>query len=253
VRVSDAHCGIRAVRRTALSRLALQTLGMEFASEMIVKAAKRGLAIDEVPVEYRPRAGESKLNTVRDGWRHLRFLLVHSPTFLFLVPGVILLAVGLTIMLPLAAGPVTVFGRRWQIHTMIVGSTATLVGAQVVQLGLFARTYAILYLDERDRRLESLWRRIRLEHGLVLGALLLAGGAAILTAVFLSWAIGGFGRLGASHPSLLGLTLVGLGTQTIFGSFFLSILGLRKWLLLGRAAEVQSPVDSPAHRDPVLR
>jgi glycosyltransferase involved in cell wall biosynthesis len=233
VRVSDAHCGMRAIRRSAVPRLELQATGMEFASEMILKASKRNLRVGEIPIEYQPRIGESKLHTWRDGWRHLRFMLLHSSTFLFLIPGLTLLAIGLAIMLPLATGPVEVFGVTWYIHAMIAGSLATLVGAQIVQLGLFARSYALLYMNEHDPIMERLWTRVRLEHGLLLGAALTLIGSAVLVAIFAEWASGGFRALGREHEALFGMTLVGLGIQTLFGSFFLSVLGLRKDLLLG--------------------
>lgn len=240
VRVSDAHCGLRAIRRSAIGVLRLQATGMEFASEMILKAARRNLRITDVPIEYRPRTGESKLRTLSDGWRHLRFMLVHSSTFLFLVPGAVVLVLGLAIMLPLAAGPVEIFGITWYIHAMIAGSLATLVGAQIVQLGLFARSYAVLYLEDRDPLVERLWTRVRLEHGLLAGAALLLAGLATLAAILVDWARSDFGALEREHESLLGMTLVGLGVQTIFGSFFLSVLGLRKHLVFdgdGRTRE----------------
>ena len=239
VEVSDAHCGMRALRRSTLPTLGLQTIGMEFASEMIVKAAKRKLRVAEVPIDYRPRAGESKLHTFRDGWRHLRFLLVHSPTHLFLVPGVLLLLVGLVMLLPLIAGPVTVFGREWGIHTMIGGSTLTLVGVQVILLGVFARSYAVLYLGDREPVFERLWLRIRLEHGLLAGAFLLFSGLGVLAWIFAGWAGDGFRALGHEHESLFGLTLVALGAQAIFGSFFLSILGLRKHVLMDEEQKLE--------------
>jgi glycosyltransferase involved in cell wall biosynthesis len=237
VRVSDAHCGMRAIRRSAVPRLELQATGMEFASEMILKASKRKLRVGEIPIEYQPRIGESKLNTWRDGWRHLRFMLLHSSTFLFLIPGLALLLIGLAIMLPLATGPVEAFGLTWYIHAMIAGSLATLVGAQIVQLGLFARTYALLYLNEHDPLLEWTWKRVRLEHGLLLGTALVLIGGSVLVAIFAEWASSGFGALGRVHEALFGMTIVGLGMQTLFGSFFLSVLGLRKHLLLGSDRE----------------
>jgi len=227
VRVSDAHCGLRAIRRSVLTQLRLQATGMEFASEMILKAAKRGLRVEDVPIEDRPRIGESKLHTWRDGWRHLRFMLVHSATFLFLIPGAVLLALGLAVLIALSAGPVHAFGVTWHIHAMIVASMATLIGAQIVQLGLFARTYAILYLGDRDRVLEWLWTRFRLEHGLVLGALVALAGIGVMAAIFAQWASDGFGALSRVYLALFSLTLVGLGVQTVFSSFFLSVLGLR--------------------------
>jgi glycosyltransferase involved in cell wall biosynthesis len=227
LKVSDAYCGMRMFRRSALPRLELQATGMEFALEMILKSAKRGLVFAEVPIDYHARAGESKLNTVRDGWRSLRFLLVHSATFLFLIPGTILLGLGLLIVIPLATGPVDVFGKTFYIHPMIVGAAATLVGAQIVQLGLFARTYAVLYLGDQDPPLERAWARIRLEHGLLLGVGLLLAGAILLTAIFIEWANSGFGALAKEHQALLGVLLLSLGVQIIFSSFFLSVLGLR--------------------------
>jgi glycosyltransferase involved in cell wall biosynthesis len=227
VRVSDAHCGMRAIRRSVLPELRLQATGMEFASEMILKAAKRKLPVVDIPIDYHPRIGESKLNTWRDGWRHLRFMLVHSATFLFLIPGTILFLLGLAVLLPLSGGPIAIFGLTLYIHAMIVGSTATLVGAQVVQMGLFARTYAVLYLGDRDRLLEWLWKHMRLEHGLVAGAAVGLGGFGVLLGIFASWAAGGFGALSQVYLALLGLTLAGLGVQTVFASFFLSVLGLR--------------------------
>ena len=226
VKVSDAHCGLRAVKRSALPVLELDSTGMEFASEMILKAAKRGLSVGEVPIEYHPRIGESKLSTFRDGWRHLRFMLVHSSTFLFIIPGSILLLLGLLVMLPLATGPREIFGVTWYIHAMIAGSTATLVGAQVLQMGVFARTYAVLYLGDSDPLLERLWR-IRLEHGLLLATALILSGGTILGAIFVEWARSSYGVLAREHESLLGLTLVGLGFQIMFASFFLSVLRLR--------------------------
>ena len=247
VKVSDAHCGLRAISRDAVEVLELQSTGMEFASEMILKAAKRDLKVGDVPIEYRPRIGESKLNTWRDGWRHLRFMLIHSSTFLFIIPGAILMLLGLAIMVPLANGPVNVFGYTWHIHAMIVGSTATLVGGQVLQLGLFARTYAILYLGDRDPLLPRLWGKVRLEHGLLLGGGVALAGMAIIAGIFIEWASGGFGALGREHLALLGLTLTGLGVQAIFGAFFLSVLGLRQSFILDesglpRPAEEHAPL-----------
>lgn len=235
VKVSDAHCGLRAIRRATVARLDLHATGMEFASEMILKAAKRGISVGEVPIDYYPRTGESKLNTWRDGWRHLRFMLVHSSTFLFVIPGVVLLALGLIVMFALAGGPIEAFGVHWYIHAMIVGSMATLVGAQIVQLGIFARSYAVLYLDEHDPLVESLWSKLRLEHGLIVGGAVLIAGLALLGTLFGKWAASGFGALHEEHPALLGLTLVGLGVQILFGSFFLSVLGLRKHIRFGDA------------------
>jgi glycosyltransferase involved in cell wall biosynthesis len=224
--VSDAHCGLRAIRRDALPRLDLRTSGMEFASEMVVKAARRGLRIGEVPITYRARGGVSKLSRFSDAWRHIRFLLLQSPTFLFLVPGLMLFLLGLLGVAALAGGPVHVFGRTWEIHTAMLASGVTLVGAQIVQLGVFARTYAVLYLGESDPALQRVWRHVRLETGLYAGGALFLGGCGLLLAIVVHWAASDFGALHEEYLSLLALTFVGLGVQTVFGSFFLSILGL---------------------------
>jgi hypothetical protein len=226
--VSDAHCGLRAIRRDALERLDLNTTGMEFASEMVMKAARRGLEISEVPIAYRRRLGTSKLLRYRDAWRHVRFMLLHSPTALFLVPGTLLFLVCFGALVALSGGPLTVFGRTWDVHAAIVAALGTIVGAQLVQMGVFARTYAILYLGDHDPLLERAWRRFRLEAGLIVSGVVLLAGLGVLGAVIGYWVANDFGELHREHLSVLALTLIGLGVQGIFGSFFLSILGLRR-------------------------
>ena len=227
IRVSDAHCGMRALRSSALQRLDLHSTGMEFASEMVFKAFRRKLAVGEIPIDYFPRTGESKLSRYGDAWRHVRFMLLYSPSWLFFLPGFALLVLGLAGMIVLASGPVDVFGRTWQIHTMLAFVALTLLGAQVVQLGVFARTYALTNYGEHDSLLEPLRRRIHLEHGLLFGLALIIVGAGALLTVFGRWAHAGFGALGDEYPTALGVTLVGLGVQTIFGSFFLGLLTMR--------------------------
>ena len=154
-------------------------------------------------------------------------MLLYSPSWLFFVPGFALLLLGLAGMIVLATGPVDVFGRTWQIHTMLAFVALTLMGAQVVQLGVFARTYALTHYGEHDTLLERLRRRIHLEQGLLFGLGLVLVGAAVLVVVFVRWARAGFGALGDEYPTALGVTLVGLGVQTIFGSFFIGLLTMR--------------------------
>jgi hypothetical protein len=218
---------MRAIRRSALQRLDLHSTGMEFASEMVFKAFRRKLAVGEIPIDYFPRTGESKLSRFSDAWRHVRFMLLYSPSWLFFVPGLTLLLLGLAGMIILASGPVDVFGRTWQIHTMLAFVALTLIGAQVVQLGVFARTYALIHFGEHDALLEPLRRRIRLEHGLLFGLALMLAGVGVLIAVFLRWAHAGFGSLGDEYPTALGVTLFGLGVQVVFGSFFIGLLTMR--------------------------
>src|SRR5690242_8490910 len=143
--VSDAHCGMRALRRVILPQLDLRTTGMEFASEMVIRASKERLDIREFPIEYHPRGGASKLSSFRDGWRHLRFLLVHSPTHLFMVPGAILFAIGALISLTVLA-QINLLGRNWDLHAMVGGALLLIVGTQVVSLGLCAHAYGTYFM-----------------------------------------------------------------------------------------------------------
>ena len=147
--VKDAHCGMRAVRREALPRLDLRTTGMELASEMVIRAAKAGLDIRQFPIEYHPRRGESKLSTWADGWRHLRFLLVHSPTHLFLIPGAAMAALG-TLIIAGVLAHISFLGHQWDIHALIGGSLLLILGTQVIALGLCALAYGVYFMDERD-------------------------------------------------------------------------------------------------------
>jgi hypothetical protein len=225
--VSDAHCGMRAFRREALESLDLRMPGMEFASEMVIRASKAGLRIEEIPIEYHPRQGESKLNSFRDGWRHLRFLLVHSPTHLFLVPGMVLFVLGVLGMFTVLID-LNFFGRRWDLHAMIGASMLTIAGAQIVALGLVARAYGVHHLGERDQMFERYDGTIRLEHGLLAGAGILLAGFAIGLAVLISWVNRGFGALGEEQLAVLSLTLIVVGMQIVFTSFLLSIVGLRR-------------------------
>ena len=227
VKVSDAHCGMRAVRRDALPALDLHSTGMEFASEMVFKAYRRGLRVSEIPIDYFPRVGESKLNRFGDAWRHARFMLVYSPSWLYFLPGAILFLLGLIGALILGTGPVDIFGRTWEIHTMLACIAAILVGAQVLQLGIFARAYALVHLNEHDPLIDRLHSRIRLEHGLLVGFGLLFAGIAIVAIIFGQWALNGFGSLGHVEATALGFTLFGLGVQVVLGSFFLSLLTMR--------------------------
>ncbi len=134
---------------------------------------------------------------------------------------------GLVGAIALIAGPVTIFGRPWQIHTLFVFMFAVLLGIQVIQLGLFARAFAAAHLGERDGLIERAKGRIRLEHGLLLGGIVLLVGIVTLAVIFVSWAVGGFGALSHEYATAVGFTLVAVGVQVILGSFFLSLLTMR--------------------------
>jgi|SRR5881394_1933509 len=226
--VHDAHCGMRALRRDSLPRLRLRSTGMEFASEMVVRAVKEELRVSEFDIDYRPRAGESKLSSFRDGWRHLKLLLVNSPTALFMVPGMAILTLGLLGM-ALSLSGISLFGREWQLHATIAAALLTVVGAQVVALALSARAFAVDALGERPDRLLAWGRdKVRLEHGLAAGSLVALCGLAIGGAIVATWIGRGFGNLSEERLLVFAAVLIIIGLQTIFSSFFLSIIGLAR-------------------------
>jgi len=225
--VKDAHCGMRGFRRDILPRLDLRTTGMEFASEMVIRASKEKLDIRQVPIEYHPRGGESKLSTFSDGWRHLRFLLVHSPTHLFLIPGTVMLALGAIVSATSVAG-IEVFGREWQLHSMVAGALLMIVGTQIAALGLCAHAYGMYFMGDRDPWFGRMRARYRLEHGLMAGGAVFAAGLAIAGVILVRWADRGFGELSEERLMVLAAALLIVGLQVFFSSFLLSILGLRR-------------------------
>jgi glycosyltransferase involved in cell wall biosynthesis len=225
--VDDAHCGMRALRRDVLERLDLRTTGMEFASEMVIRAAKEKLDIRQFDIEYHPRGGESKLSSFRDGWRHLRFLLVHSPNHLFVFPGAVMTLLGALVELVVIAH-LAVFGRAWDIHALIGGALLAIVGTQVVALGICAHAYGTYFMGEQDRWFDRMRARYRLEHGLLVGGTTTIIGLGIGAWIFVGWITHGFGALNEDNLAVLAATLVIIGIEIFFTSFLLSILGLRR-------------------------
>ncbi len=232
--VGDFHCGLRGFRKDAYERMGLRTTGMEFATEMIVKATVLRLPIAEVPTTLSPdgRSRPPHLRTWRDGWRHLRFLLLYSPRWLFLYPGMASILIGTVLGLWLLPGPRTVGNVIFDVHTMVYAAAFVLLGFQSIAFAVFTKFFAISEgLLPADPMLDKLFRYITLEVGLALGALLTVGG--LLTSVYAvrAWGSAHFGPLDYSHtmrmviPASLSLTL---GFQTIFASFFMSVLGLRR-------------------------
>jgi glycosyltransferase involved in cell wall biosynthesis len=225
--IKDAHCGMRALRRDVLPRLDLRTTGMEFASEMVIRASKEHLKIAEFPIEYHPRGGESKLSSFRDGWRHLRFLLVHSPNHLFIVPGTVLAGLGTLVILVTESG-LDLFGRAWGVHAIIGGSLLMIVGTQVLALGLCAHAYGTYFMGERDPWFDRMRSRFRLEHGLLLGGLFVLVGLVLGAVILVSWISHGFGSLSYERLAVVAASVLIVGIQIFFSSFLLSILGLRR-------------------------
>ena len=233
--VSDFHCGLRGFRRAAFEKLDLRTTGMEYASEMVVKAALFGLTIREIPVTLRKdgRSRPPHLNTWRDGWRHLRFLLLYSPRWLFLVPGLLLSFGGAGLILWLLPGPRVAFGATWDVHSILGGAAMVLVGAQAVFFGVCAKIFGITEgLLPQDPLLESLFDRwITLETGLLASCLALLAGAGLVGHVLLAWSAAGFHDLayGATMRWMIpGVLFLVLGAEGVFGSFLLSLLGVRR-------------------------
>jgi glycosyltransferase involved in cell wall biosynthesis len=225
--IRDAHCGMRGLRREALPAMDLRTPGMEFASEMVIRASKARLDIREFPIEYHPRGGESKLSSFRDGWRHLRFLLVHSPTHLFMIPGAVTTVLGALIALMVLL-QVDILGRTWDLHTMIAGSLLMIVGSQVVALGLAAHAYGTYFMGEEDPWFDRMRAKYRLEHGLLLGGAVFTVGLLVAATIVGIWISRGGGALAEERLAILAATLMIVGIQIFFSSFLLSILGLRR-------------------------
>ena len=230
--VGDMHCGLRGFRKDAYQRLRLRATGMEFASEMVIKASMRRMKIAEVPVTLSPdgRSRPPHLRTWRDGWRHLRFMLLFSPRWLFLYPGLTLFTVGLLVGAILETGPKFIGPVRFDIHTLLFAGFACLIGFQLVVFAVFTKVFAMQQGFHPPNATYSAWfRRITLETGLVAGGLILLAGVLGVALAVLSWGVRGFGAL---DPSLTmrvvipAAVLLTLGAQTIFASYFLSILGI---------------------------
>jgi glycosyltransferase involved in cell wall biosynthesis len=230
----DFHCGLRGFSKAAIQRLDLRMTGMEFASETVVKASLHGLRIAEVPttLSVDGRNRPPHLRSWRDGWRHLRFLLLYSPRWLFLYPGLLLMLVGAVVSGWLLVGPRVVDGITLDVHTFLYAAMAIVIGYQTVIFAIFTKVFAITEgLLPEDPRLKSLFNYIKLETGILAGALLLAAGIGLSIYALSFWSATSFGPLDPSRTLRLvipAVTLIALGLQTVLSSFFLSILGLER-------------------------
>jgi glycosyltransferase involved in cell wall biosynthesis len=227
-RVSDAHCGMRAFTRNAFRRMKVSAPGMEFASEMVVKASLAGMRIIDIPVTLRPDRRSlhgPHLRPFRDGWRHLRFMLLLSPTYVFLLPAALCVAMGLLALLAPAFGPIRIDGVGFDYHYMLLGSLLTILGFQVLITGFFAKAYChAARLGKDDWILDIIKRYFSLERGLIGGTILFAGGFAIFIKILAGWLASGMGELNAIRPATMASTLMIIGAQIVFSSFFLSML-----------------------------
>ncbi|MFM2199541.1 MAG: hypothetical protein RLZZ505_2973 [Verrucomicrobiota bacterium] len=230
----DFHCGLRAFTKEAYARLRLQTTGMEFASEMVIRATLEGMKIAEVPITLHPdgRSRAPHLRSWRDGWRHLRFMLLFSPRWLFLMPGLALSLAGLAGLLILSLGAVEWGKVVLDVGTLMGCAMILLVGAQAVWFAVFTRAFAEAEgLLPRQMRLRKLLDHMTLEWGLVSGLLLALAGAALFLWAFLDWRAAGFGGISYSDNMrriIPGSTLILMGLQNVFGSFFMGVLTLKR-------------------------
>jgi len=232
--VGDFHCGLRGFDRDAMRRLELRAPGMEFASEMVVKATVQGLRMAEVPTTLSPdgRSRPPHLRSWRDGWRHLRFLLVFCPRWLFLYPGAGLFLAGLLAMALLLPGPVSAAGLTFDVHTLLYASGAMIMGFQAVQFWVFARIYGAQEgVVPEEGRLSALLARFGLEPALVVAGLLVLAGLGLGVAAVVIWGAEHFGPLsgmGAMRVAIASVTAMVLGLQLAFGAFFVALLGMMR-------------------------
>jgi len=230
----DFHCGLRAFDRLAITNLDLRTTGMEFASEMIIKARLAGLAITEIPTTLAPdgRSRPPHLRSWRDGWRHLRFMLLYSPRWLFFWPGLLLILTGTIGVLWLAPGPRNILGVTFDVHTMLFAGAAIVVGFQSVLFAVLAKVFAVTEgLLPPNPHLQRLVGSLSLEAGLLVGLLLLLAGLGISVSSIFVWRAAGFGDLNPAEVLRLiipAIVFIIVGCQTMLGSFFLSVLGLAR-------------------------
>jgi len=230
----DFHCGLRGFNRSAMVGLDLRTTGMEFASEMVVKSTLHKLRIAEVPTALQPdgRSRPPHLRSWSDGWRHLRFLLLYSPRWLFLYPGMLLMTIGLVAGVLLLQGPVVIAGLGFDIQTLLYAAAAVILGFQAVAFAVFTKVFAISEgLLPGDPRLNVERIKVSLERGLIVGASLILTGLVCSVYSIWSWKQVSFGTLNPAHTLRIiipAVTALIIGVQIVFSSFFLSVLGLRR-------------------------
>ena len=235
--IGDSHCGMRGFTRAIYDRMDLRSSGMEFASEFVIKAAQLGANITEIPITLWPdkRGRPPHLRSFRDGWRHLRFMLLYAPNWLFFFPGASLTALGLFLVIWLMPGPRSLTPRiTLDVHTMIFGVIFTLLGLQILSIGAFAKVFS--YAERFDRGNVSLQRALRhvtLESGLLLGAGLFVVGFAGCAWITWNWAASGFGPIHEVRQVLFWSMWLFIGIQIIFDSFFLSMLGISRGTYIG--------------------
>jgi glycosyltransferase involved in cell wall biosynthesis len=234
VPIHDIYCGMRGFTKRLYARLDQRCTGMEFAVEMIIKASLAGAKISEIPITLYVDGRVSHaphLRTFRDGWRTLRFFLIYSPRWLYMLPGILLVLLGF-IGYGLAMPGLVIFGLKLDAHTLLFANLAILLGYQSILFGIFTQGFAMSEgLMMKDRFISSLLKFANLEKGLLSGSIAMLGGLVLLSSAVNQWRLTGFGNLDYAHTMRLvipGVTLMALGFQTVLASFFMSILGMRR-------------------------
>jgi len=224
--ISDSHCGMRAITRDALGELDLQTSGMEFASEMVIEAPRKGLKIAEVPISYYPRKGVSKLSSFSDGWRHLRFMMLYRPVPFLNIPGIIALLLGLALIIF-----IQIHGSSNDIrmHSFILGSFLILIGYHTLLSGLYIDAFGKTYgVSEKVGYIKRLMNYHSLERELIIGSALLLAGVILGISVILDWWMVGYGSIQEVQKAIMAMVLSMLGIETIFSSIIISLLLLNR-------------------------
>jgi hypothetical protein len=202
---------------------------MEFASEIVVNALRERFRIEEVPITYHPRLGTSKLDGLSDAWRHMRFMLLFSPSYLFQLPGFALITAGASMMLWLAGGPRELFGHEWDFHALLFGALSLILGYDMVLFDVFAKTFSMgAGFARSDRWLSTLMRLFSLERGVIAGLVVFLAGLGLEIKITVDWMRNGYGTLMAIRGITVGMTAMVLGAQTVFGSFLISLLNLER-------------------------
>jgi hypothetical protein len=229
--VSDSHCGLRAFTKESYKKMGLHTTGMEFASEMVIHSLKKKLRIAEIPITYYARLGESKLESIRDAWRHVRFMLLYSPGYLYFIPAALLFVPSVILLVKFLFGPVWLFGHPWDMRSMIFASIATLLGWQILNLGFCAVVYAGA-IGLLESGVNKFVKFFTLERLLATGAFIVVIGVVSMCAIFFIWAQKGFGELQIYEIhtiklAIFSLTFINIGIQLVFTAFLSSMFTIK--------------------------
>lgn len=221
-KISDAHCGMRAFTKEALEKMNLKTHGMELASEMVIEAAKCGLKIKEVPITYYSRRAPSKLNSFKDGWRHVRFMMLYRPVPFLYLPGAFVFILGFLITSSLLFTESAAYNRS---HSFILGSMLLIIGGQTLATGGYMKTYGLIHgMYQVDKKSKNLLNYHSLEKELFVGSIILGIGIILGLKVAYTWIISGFGSLKEVESAVISMVLAAIGLQLIFSAIFISVM-----------------------------